>query len=66
MRDIKGEKRDRRIVKTKRSIRNAFIKLLSEKDFNEITIKDIADEADVDRKTLYNHYSGIYEIREEL
>lgn len=62
----KSEKCDRRVVKTKRAIRNAFIKLLAEKDFNQITIKDIADEADIDRKTLYNHYSGIYEIREEL
>lgn len=62
----KRERSDRRVVKTKRAIRNAFIKLLSEKEFNDITIKDIADEADIDRKTLYNHYSGIYEIREEL
>ncbi|MCI8459331.1 MAG: TetR family transcriptional regulator [Clostridia bacterium] len=60
------ERHDRRVTKTKRAIRNAFVKLLSEKDFNEITVKDIADTADIDRKTLYNHYSGIYEIRDEL
>lgn len=62
----KPAKKDRRVLKTKKAIRNAFVKLLSERDFNEITIKDIADEADIDRKTLYNHYSGIYEIRDEL
>lgn len=60
------KKCDRRVVKTKRAIRNAFIKLLGEKDLNEISIKNIADEADVDRKTLYNYYGNIYEIREEL
>ena len=62
----KSVRSDRRVTKTKRAIRNAFIKLLSEKEFNEITVKDIADQADIDRKTLYNHYSGIYEIRDEL
>ena len=60
------KKCDRRVVKTKRAIRNAFIKLLAEKDVNDISIKNIADEADVDRKTLYNYYNNIYEIREEL
>lgn len=60
------KKCDRRVVKTKRAIRNAFIRLLTEKDFNEITVKNIADEADVDRKTLYNYYGNIYEIREEF
>ena len=64
MQEIK--KNDRRVIKTKKAIRNAFIKLLVQKDYNEITIKNIADEADVDRKTVYNYYSGIYEIREEL
>lgn len=62
----KIEKTDRRVTKTKRAIKNAFVKLLSEKDFNNITVKNIADEADIDRKTLYNHYGGIYEIRDEL
>lgn len=57
---------DRRVVRTKRAIRNAFIKLLSQKDLNDISVKDIADAADVDRKTVYNYYSGVYEIRNEV
>ena len=62
----KQKKPDRRVLKTKRAIRKAFISLLLAKDYNKITIKDIATVADVDRKTVYNYYSGIYEIREEL
>ena len=62
----KSGKIDRRVVRTKRAIRNAFISLLSEKDLNEISVKDIADAADVDRKTVYNYYSGVYEIRNEV
>ncbi len=62
----KTRRPDRRILKTKKAIKKAFVKLLLTKDYNKITIKDIATEADVDRKTVYNYYSGIHEIREEI
>lgn len=57
---------DLRVIKTKRAIRNAFIKLLAEKDISEITITDIADAAEINRKTFYNYYRGIYQILDEL
>lgn len=61
------EKRvDRRVLKTKKAIYMAFIKLLSQKSVNEITVKEIADEADINRKTFYNYYSGVYSVVEEL
>ena len=60
------KKQDRRVLKTKRSIRNAFINLLAEKDLEKITIKEIADGADVDRKTVYNYYSSVTAILNEL
>ena len=61
-----AKKPDRRVVRTKRAIRKAFINLLARKEYSRITVKDIAAAAAVDRKTVYNYYSGIYEIREEL
>jgi len=64
--DNTGKKTDRRVVKTKKAIRNAFAFLLAEKDINEITIKDIADTADINRKTFYNYYSGIHQVVEEI
>ena len=60
------KKTDRRVLKTKRAIRNAFATLLSEKDLNAITIKDISDVADINRKTVYNYYAGIHEILDEI
>lgn len=57
---------DRRIKKTKRAIRYAFAELLSQKDINDITIREIADLADINRKTFYNYYSGIYQIVDEI
>ena len=60
------EKRiDRRIIKSKKAIREAFFNLLLEKDFKNITIKDIAERAQVDRKTFYNYYSSIFALVNE-
>ena len=57
---------DRRVLRTKRAIRNAFAKLLTEKDINDITIRDIADLADINRKTFYNYYAGVYQVVDEI
>ncbi len=57
---------DKRVIRTKRAIRNAFTELLAEKDVNYITIKDIADRANINRKTFYNYYNGIYQLIEEM
>ncbi len=60
------KKIDRRVVKTKKAIHNAFAKLLTEKELNDITISDIAELADINRKTFYNYYAGIYEVVDEI
>lgn len=63
---MEDKKVDRRIAKTKKAIYRAFAELLSEKNVNDITIKDIADKADINRKTFYNYYDGIYELIGEI
>jgi len=57
---------DRRIAKTKKSIKRAFAYLLSQKDLNDITITDIANVADINRKTFYTYYAGIYDVIEDI
>lgn len=57
---------DRRVIKTKRAIKNAFAQLLNEKNINDITVSDIAALADINRKTFYNYYAGIYEVLDEI
>ena len=56
------KKVDRRVVKTKKAIHNAFAKLLTEKELNDITISDIAELADINRGTFYFHYQDIYAL----
>ena len=56
---------DRRVVKTKRAIKEAFAKLLTQKDINDITISDIAAEANINRKTTVALIkSGLYDDAE--
>ena len=59
-------KKDRRVIRTQRSIRNALAQLLVEKDVEKISIKEIAERADVDRKTVYNYYKSVYEILADM
>lgn len=47
---------DRRQRKTREAIFKAFIELLSQKDFNAITVGEIIALADVGRATFYAHF----------
>lgn len=43
----------------------AFLELLSKKDFEFITVKEICEKADVNRSTFYLHYENIGELLAE-
>ena len=47
---------DRRQRKTREAIFSAFTELLSNKDFNQITVGEIIEKADVGRATFYSHF----------
>lgn len=53
---------DRRIQKTRQSIMDAFMDLLSEKGFEKITISDIAERANINRGTVYLHYVDKFDL----
>lgn len=55
-------KTDRRILRTKEAINKSFLDLFSEKDFNKITINDISERANVNRGTVYLHYTDKYDL----
>jgi AcrR family transcriptional regulator len=57
---------DRRSIKTKRAIRNAFLELLKEKSINRISVVEISKLADLGRGTFYLHYKDVYELMEHL
>ncbi|QGQ96551.1 TetR/AcrR family transcriptional regulator [Paenibacillus psychroresistens] len=57
---------DRRVLKSQEAIKTAFIELMSEKNFNEITIQDISDRANVGRRTIYHHYLDKFDLLDKL
>ena len=51
---------------TKRAIEASFIKLLNEKPFDKITVKDIVEECGINRNTFYYHFQDIYDLLSQL
>lgn len=49
---------DRRIQKTRSLLFNALISLIIEKGYENITIQDIIDRANVGRSTFYSHFEN--------
>ncbi|GIO33488.1 TetR family transcriptional regulator [Paenibacillus albilobatus] len=44
----------------------AVIELMIEKNFDQITIQDISDRADVSRRTIYLHYMDKFDLLDKL
>ncbi len=57
---------DRRVRKTKRHLRKALTSLLLEKDISHITVRDVAEAADVNRGTFYAHYKDVHDLLGQL
>ncbi|SFL10113.1 transcriptional regulator, TetR family [Paenibacillus sp. 1_12] len=57
---------DRRILRTRTTIVDAFVSLIFEKGFSAISVKDITTGADVNRSTFYAHYQDKYDLLDKL
>ena len=53
---MKIKKTDRRSIKSIKALRNALVTLILKKNYDEITIQEIIDEANIGRSTFYTHF----------
>ena len=51
-----AETTDPRIVRSRRMLMEALVRLLDRKEFDDISVQEIADEATLNRATFYLHY----------
>lgn len=59
-------KLDPRVKRTRKLLLDAFLSLIGEKRFEEITVQDITELATVNRTTFYAHFVDKYALVDEL
>ena len=60
------KKTDRRVAKTRNAIFEALLALMQEKRFEAITMQAVAERADVNRGTIYLHFTDKYDLLDKL
>lgn len=56
----------RRVRMTKMLLKNALIDIMKTKSIHLISIKEICEEADVNRSTFYRHYNTQYDLYDDI
>ncbi len=59
-------KEDLRVIRTKEAIRKTFEEMICEMDYEQISIKELAERARINRKTFYLHYDSLDDLLREL
>ncbi len=57
---------DLREKKTRRSIREAFLRLRKSKPVEKISVKELAELAEISKATFYLHYKDIFDLSDAL
>jgi AcrR family transcriptional regulator len=57
---------DPRVKRTRQLIHQAFFELAREKDFQSISVQDIAERATLNRATFYSHFEDKYDLLDSV
>lgn len=61
-----NEKLDRRKKYTRMVLKDSLMTLLKTKQLSSITVKEICEQADVNRSTFYSHYQDSFNLMEQI
>ena len=61
-----AKKEDLRVIKTKKLIRKSFIELSKKINYQKISVKDLCDNAMINRNTFYLHYENKDDLVKEI
>ncbi|SFA94025.1 transcriptional regulator, TetR family [Lentibacillus halodurans] len=61
-----NEKLDRRKKYTRMVLKDSLITLLKTKQISAITVKEICEQADINRSTFYTHYSDQFDLLDQI
>lgn len=61
-----NEAEDRRVRKTKKLLEDSLAELLIQKPLNSITVRELAERADINRGTFYLHYKDVYDMVDKI
>lgn len=61
-----AQKNNRRTEMTKTMLQTSLMELLKEKPLSKITIKEVCENADLNRTTFYLHYTGLDGLFDEI
>ncbi|MCM1368635.1 MAG: TetR/AcrR family transcriptional regulator [Roseburia sp.] len=57
---------DLRVKKTLKNIYNAFIQLRKKKEIEQISVKELAELAEINKATFYLHFKDIYDLSDTM
>ena len=60
------KKVDRRVIKTRRQLKKGLAALMKEKSVNQITVKELVEEVDINRSTFYLNFKDIQDLLREI
>lgn len=62
----KPRSEDRRVRRTKKLLTQALTSLMKEKQLKDITVKELAEKADMNRGTFYLYYKDVFQMLESI
>ena len=57
---------DKRVLKTKKNLKQTLVDMLSKKPFEKISVKEICENSQTSRITFYAHYKDKYDLVDDI